>query len=78
MMSSEELATVMGYSAKWYQDTGDVLVELSLLNGKRKSLGRMDAGQAAVLLAMLGRNGKKLVTYKDDQYMQVSEYYKFR
>ena len=75
---NEDLKTVVGYTAIWFPETDEVQIELNFLNSSRKSLGKMDSNKAAPLLNLLSKNGKKSISYMEDQYMQVSEYYKFR
>lgn len=77
-MSDHNLATVIGYTAQWFPETNEVQIELDLLNNERKSLGKMDMQEAGTLLSMLGKDGKKSISYRDGAYMQVNEYYRFK
>lgn len=77
-MMIKDLSTVVGYTSLWHSNSNDVSIELALLGGERKKLGKMDFEQANTLLGMLTKNGKKSVSYKDNEYLQVSEFYQFR
>ena len=77
-MSHVDLATIAGYTAYWYPDNHDVHIELTLIDGERKSLGKVEYAEATALLTMLAKDGKKSTSYMDGKYIQVSESYKFR
>jgi len=77
-MNIKDLATVVGYTSLWHSESNDVSIELALLGGGRKTLGRMGCEQANMIIGMLTKNGKKSVSYKDNEYLQVSEFYQFK
>lgn len=77
-MNTKDLATVVGYTSLWHSKTNNVSIELALLGGGRKQLGTMDYEQANTIIGMLTKNGKKSVSYKDNEYLQVSEFYQFK
>ena len=78
MGSTKDLSTVIGYTSLWHSDSNDVSIELALISGERKRLGKMNPDQANAMLTMLGKNSKKSVSYKDGKDLQVSEFYQFK
>jgi len=77
-MNTNDLATVVGYTSLWHSESNSVSIELALLGGGRKPLGTMNCEQANMIISMLTKNGKKSVSYKDNEYLQVSEFYQFK